>query len=343
MSCKRGSTALFEALRYVFISKTTTRIPSRHINSLSHSRNSNNPYATRHEPTPVDPKKFGPADYIPKTKDEDIPAHMIYVKDAQGNLGRPQYKSDVLKSFDRKAFFLVQVSKDTSSDEPICKIVPRATLFAQEKASNIIKRRNVSKEGKEIEIPWKSAEADIDRKLRLARDVLEKGKRADVVIIARRAREIVRDKEEAQAIADRIYEKIANMEGVKGTVDERGSMGKVVTIRLEAAVKQQQQQQHGNKKLERNAKAIEMTWAVTDDEIQKKRWRVEQLLASGVPVDLVVNSRRKALEISDKDGDKVLTRVWAQFAKIPGIREVEPREGVPGKMVTLYLGIGPAS
>ncbi|CAF9906727.1 MAG: hypothetical protein GOMPHAMPRED_004897 [Gomphillus americanus] len=345
MSCKRGSIALSKALRCVFISKATSRTPSRSINSLPHgipSRNSGNSFSSRREPTPVDPKKFGPADYILKLKDEDIPALMVTVKDDQGNLGMPQFKSDVLKSFDRKAFFLVQLSKDDDFNDPICKIIPRATFFAQEKASNIMKRNNVSKERKEIEIPWKAAEADVDRKLRVANDLLEKGKKADVVIIARRPREIVQDKEEAQAIVNRISEKIANMQGVKGTIDVGGVMGKVITIHLEALVKQQQQQ-HDNKKLERNAKAIEITWTITDDEIGKKRLRVEQLLASGIPVDLIINSRRKAFEIPEQEGNKVLTRVWAALAKIRGIQEVQPREGAPGKMVTLYLGIGSAS
>lgn len=337
MICTRGHATVSQALWKIF-SPNTGHFPGSRLvapprRSIQHRRSIpvNRP-SLSWTSGPIDPKSFGPLGYTKQSKDEGITTREVAVVDERGVLGQPQDKNEVLRSFDRNKYFLIQVTDDLIA--PVCKIVPREKVYEQERASNSTGNRG-SKDRKEIEIPWKAAERDMEHKLKIAAEFLEEGKKVDVVLIARRPREIVKDPSLAQSIVDGVREKIEKIARVTITIAEMNVLGKSFTLHLEGPAKQKIKK----KKEERNPKEIEMFWNVTDEEIKKKSFRIAELLASRVPVDLVVKSRKKMFEIPVDEGENILSRVWSAISGIPGIEEIESREGEPGKTVTFFLGL----
>ena len=340
MNCSRGHITISHALWIIF-SPISTHLPKSRL-TIPSSRRSiyrqgdipvNRPRPTRGGAgsAPVDPRSFGPLSFNARVKDEEINAREVAIVDERGNLGPPRDRNEVLRSFDRVKYFLILMNDDNAW-APVCKIVPREKVYEQERASNNTSNK-APKDRKEIEIPWKAAERDVEHKLKIAAEFLEEGRKVDVVLIARRPREIVKDLVQAQGIIDGVRQKIEKINRVTVTVAEQNVMGKSFTLHLEGPVKQKVKK----KKDERAAKQIELLWNATDEEIRKKRFRIEELLAVQVPVDLTVTARKKMFEISAEEGEKVLARIWSVMSQIPGIEEVDPREGEPGKTVIFFF------
>ena len=122
---------------------------------------------------------------------------------------------------------------------------------------------------------------------------------------------------------------------VTESIAQDSIMGKAVTLHLEGPPVNKIKKPE----VQKVAKEMEMQWNISDEDLEKKFFRIKELLESKIPVVLIITCKRKAFEIPEAEGQKVLDKIWWKVSQIRGIQEVVPREGEPGKTMTLFLNI----
>ncbi|KAJ5717123.1 hypothetical protein N7488_002769 [Penicillium malachiteum] len=114
-------------------------------------------------------------------KDEGIRAPFVQIVNAEGDLEEPERLSDVLKSFDRNEFFLLQVSPGAPKQPPVCKILNKLEYRNNEKAKE--KAAKAAKQSlKQIELNWAIDAHDLAHRLKQLTAFLEKGRKVEIIL-----------------------------------------------------------------------------------------------------------------------------------------------------------------
>ena len=132
----RGLITTDQALRHVFFHSPGSSLnitsqwtaPLLSLYQLRQRRNATG-FSRFHRPdpavkSPVLARQFGPRDSTFPTVDEEISDRVIRVVGENKTLSNPQELKQVLNSFDRKQYFLLQVSPP-SNEIPVCKITEK--------------------------------------------------------------------------------------------------------------------------------------------------------------------------------------------------------------------------
>ncbi|WVF69867.1 hypothetical protein IAT40_004648 [Kwoniella sp. CBS 6097] len=146
-------------------------------------------------------------------KDAAIPYRTVQLVDPTTNhLLDPQPLRAVLATYDQSTHTLVLVSVD--KEVPIVKLVDKIEERRKERESEekAKLKKKMAMEEKEVQVSWQSAQGDIKHKLDLAKSLLEKGDRVQVVFANRKRGETVPDPKKNEIIAsfDEVLGEVGN-------------------------------------------------------------------------------------------------------------------------------------
>ncbi|KAF7718898.1 Uncharacterized protein PECH_006636 [Penicillium ucsense] len=120
-------------------------------------------------------------------KDEAIGTRLVQLVDEDQNLMPPQRLAEVLESFDRSKFFLLQVAPADSDRPPVCKILNKMEAKQHEKAK--AKSAKAPKaQTKQIELNWAIDAHDLSHRLKQLTNFLEKGRKVEVIMKRKKAK-----------------------------------------------------------------------------------------------------------------------------------------------------------
>ncbi|KAJ5987164.1 hypothetical protein N7451_011529 [Penicillium sp. IBT 35674x] len=114
-------------------------------------------------------------------KDEEIRSQLVQVVNSEGDLDPPEHLADVLETFDRKKYFLIQVSPGAFKKPPVCKVMNKLDYRNAEKAKEKAAKAAV-KAVKQIELNWAIDAHDLEHRLKQLAAFLEKGRKVEVIL-----------------------------------------------------------------------------------------------------------------------------------------------------------------
>ncbi|KAI4135955.1 MAG: hypothetical protein LQ347_000187 [Umbilicaria vellea] len=164
--------------------------------------------------------------------DENINASQVHLVSADGKLEPAQPLSIVLSSFDRKNFFLVQVSPPDEDEAPVCKIIDKRTVRATERK----KAKPVKKILKQLELNWAIGANDLGHRLNKLEEFLRDGKRVEIVLDVKKKGKVA-SKEEAAAVVSRIRARVNEVEGAREWKPAEGAVGVQMTLNFQGKAK----------------------------------------------------------------------------------------------------------
>ncbi|OWZ68371.1 hypothetical protein AYX14_01647 [Cryptococcus neoformans] len=130
-----------------------------------------------------------PAAHPLSYRDSSIPHSVVRLIGTEGLLP-PQRLSSILSTYSTSTHTLTLVSVD--ADE-------RDREKEKEEKSKV--KRKISMEEKEVQVSWQSAKGDLGHKLEMAKGILEKGDRVQVVFANRRRAEAVNERQKEEIVA----------------------------------------------------------------------------------------------------------------------------------------------
>ncbi|CAG8645148.1 2563_t:CDS:1, partial [Acaulospora morrowiae] len=157
------------------------------------------------------PRSFSPSSVnfdIPFTHDEDINHAYIKFVNLEGMLEGIRPLKEVLKSFDRNEYWLVEV--DSHSNPPVCKLLSKRTYFKKRK--ELKSKPNIPKPNtKELQIHWKVEEHDLNHMIKRTKGWLMKGYNVSITISYKGLQK--KKWEQNKSILDKIYNELKQCPG----------------------------------------------------------------------------------------------------------------------------------
>ena len=181
-------------------------------------------------------RTFGPKDNKALPRDENIPAHDVRIVDEENKIHDPRPLMEVLSSFDRKNFFLVQVAKAEEGETPICKILEKKKVFKDEQAKRK-KPKTAETTTKVLEMNWAIDKHDLEHRMSKLKEFLEDGRKVEVMLANKRKGKKMATAEEANGVVTKIRETVKEVKGAKESKAMNGNVGKVVTMYFEGSPK----------------------------------------------------------------------------------------------------------
>lgn len=135
-------------------------------------------------------------------RDEEITTRFITFVDEQGQVHNRCRVADILPSFDRSRFFLVEVDP-TAKPNPVCRLLDKKVLFEKEKQSKKKKQTAPESVLKEIVFGWNVSPHDMEHKLNKAVQFLDKGNKVKIEIVYKRG-QVRLDKEEQKKVVQTV-------------------------------------------------------------------------------------------------------------------------------------------
>ncbi|OXG17288.1 hypothetical protein C366_03373 [Cryptococcus neoformans Tu401-1] len=130
-----------------------------------------------------------PAAHPLSYRDSSIPHSVVRLIGREGLLP-PQRLSSILSTYSTSTHTLTLVSVDAEE---------RDREKEKEEKSKV--KRKISMEEKEVQVSWQSAKGDLGHKLEMAKGILEKGDRVQVVFANRRRAEAVNERQKEEIVA----------------------------------------------------------------------------------------------------------------------------------------------
>ena len=164
------------------------RLPPEYSRFVYRGTSSTNPFSSR----PRNPVIF---DRLAEfTKDEDIDAHQVCVRGTEVNghatLSEPQTLRHLLLDLDREKQCIIQLSKPGTMEHPVVQIADKDELRKQvrDKEKHVKEQQKESrdKKPKQIEMNWAIDGHDLEIKLKQLESFLEKGKKVEILLAAKR-------------------------------------------------------------------------------------------------------------------------------------------------------------
>ncbi|KAG0238682.1 hypothetical protein BGW41_008057 [Actinomortierella wolfii] len=137
-------------------------------------------------------KPTAPLDRPPR--DEEIQAQWIQFINENGQNEGEKRLTSVLRTIDRKKFFLIQV--DANTNPPICKLFSKSELFQKAKKEKQSKKANEIVT-KELQLSWGTSDHDLSHKLSKFKGFLLKGYRVDIQITGRKGKSSTKEDRES--------------------------------------------------------------------------------------------------------------------------------------------------
>ena len=162
------------------------------------------PISSKHDARPV--------------RDADIPYRIVQLVQPDNSLGPLQTLRSILSAYDQSTHTLTLVQ----DNPPIVKLVnlEDERMRARTAAAQAKLRRRAAPEEKEIQVSWTSAPGDLSHKLDLARSILERGDRVEVICAPRQgSREKFTDQRKREVFA---HFAALDEVGVRWKEDDRG-------------------------------------------------------------------------------------------------------------------------
>ncbi|KAJ5917603.1 hypothetical protein N7466_011157 [Penicillium verhagenii] len=177
MNHTRGLMSTAQALRQTFL----TPLKSSRFGLLQQSSLQNGRQLRFFQNSPSLALKVARAPVKGPIKDEEIRARTVQVVNSEGDLEPPEFLSDVLTTFDRTKYFLIQVSPGAFKKPPVCKVMNKLEYRNAEKAKE--KAAKAAKQTfKQIELNWAIDAHDLEHRLKQLATFLEKGRKVEIVL-----------------------------------------------------------------------------------------------------------------------------------------------------------------
>ncbi|KAL2803287.1 translation initiation factor IF-3, C-terminal domain-containing protein [Aspergillus granulosus] len=225
----RGLISTTQALRQIFLVPQT--IPRARFTLPGHVQISSQP-RTFHSSSPRSRYRGPGASETPnkpgQLKDEAIRAQYVRLVNEDGNLDPPEKLSDILRSIERPANFVLQVSPNSHTNEPpVCKIVNRALLAEAERAS--AKAARAAKVSvKQVELNWAIDNNDLTHRLKQITTFIEKGAKVEICLLRKRHKRAPTI-EEVKSVMDKVLQTVKDAGAVQTKAME-GEPGKRLTL-----------------------------------------------------------------------------------------------------------------
>ncbi|KAJ0415278.1 translation initiation factor IF-3, C-terminal domain-containing protein [Aspergillus carlsbadensis] len=214
----RGLISATQALRQIFLIPQT--IPRAQFTSPVHTHTSlqlrpfhwSRPCARWRGPGSSDTPKV--ADKAEQLKDEAIKSHYVRIVEEDGRLGPPERLTNVLRSIERPANFVLQVSPVSPTNEPpVCKIVNRAALRESERAyAKAARAAKVSV--KQIELNWAIDNNDLTHRLKQITGFLEKGCKVEIILLRKKGKRPPTI-EEVKSVMEKVLQTVKDADAVQ--------------------------------------------------------------------------------------------------------------------------------
>ena len=280
----------------------------------------------------------------------------------------------VLKSIDRSHNFLVQMSPAVDGDAPVCKVLPKEQVFNSDK-QKARKVKTAEDEKKQIELRWKMAEADLNHKMSALAQFLEQGRKVEILVVPKRKWDIIAEADSEAFIAV-VRKRIALIPEAKETQPLSGTMGKMVTLYLEGPRQDKAKgKERENEKMAVLELAwlfkdseLEAVKRRIGDNLDKKRevalivgpWKPRKKSKEEImedkkreidsdPIISLWKAQQKktgeekglAQEEETSKEEEIearLEKIRHRLMRIPGIQEIQPREGTLEEGIIFHFG-----
>ena len=166
--------------------------------------------------------------YREYTLDEDIKSQLVQSKDPEtGKLNPPEALRSLLFNIDREVQVVRQLGTPQGAP-PVVEIAEKTALLQylrdkEEREKQIAKGKRESKP-KQIELNWAINSHDLEMKLNQLRSFLDKGKRVEILLAAKK-RQRKATEQEAQNLVSEIKKLVADLEGCREVSPMQGRVG----------------------------------------------------------------------------------------------------------------------
>ncbi|KAF2203247.1 hypothetical protein GQ43DRAFT_438955 [Delitschia confertaspora ATCC 74209] len=173
--------------------------------------------------------------------DAAIDAPVIHFIDETGNRHPFMPKDHALRHLDPKTHHLLQVTpgsrdsfdKPDPSNPPTCRIISKLDLRVRHKKKMDIasKAAKIASGGekKQLELNWAIGENDLKHRLGKLREMLEGGKKVEVLLAPKRKGRSA-SSEECEAVLEKIREVVGGCKGSGETKEPEGKLGGLMTL-----------------------------------------------------------------------------------------------------------------
>ncbi|KAI7855604.1 translation initiation factor IF-3, C-terminal domain-containing protein [Circinella umbellata] len=145
-------------------------------------------------------------------RDEEITSRFITFIDDKGQVLEQRARlDDVLHSFDRSQYFLMEVQPGKT---PVCRLFDKKAMFEKQKQKKKTKQTNPEAVVKEIVFGWNVSEHDMEHKLGRAKQFLEKGNKVKIEITTKKGQQRL-DKQEKAQVVERVAEHLSDYKNTK--------------------------------------------------------------------------------------------------------------------------------
>ena len=224
MKHMRGLFSMTQTLRHLFLPHLqiprTAFLPSFRIQNRLPSRSYNSRRDTNPDPS-------NPPDQQQQLKDENIRSTFIQIANEEGRLNAPVRLANVLRTIERPANFVLQVSPPTEGAYPVCKVVNRVEAReaerARAKAAHALKVST-----KQVELNWAIDAHDLSHRLKQLSKFLGKGRKVEVILTRKQGKRPP-TAQEVKHVMDSVLETVREADSLQVKPME-GEPGRHVTL-----------------------------------------------------------------------------------------------------------------
>ncbi|KAJ4150089.1 hypothetical protein LMH87_010855 [Akanthomyces muscarius] len=119
------------------------------------------------------------------------------------------------------------------------------------------------------------------------------------------------------------------------TQQEQFALCEIVN-KFEAFLKEQERKQKKKASAKPKTKEMELTWSISEHDLQTKLRQLGGFLAKGMKVHLVLGRKKGGQKVDDETMRALLKRIQREIQTLDA-REVKPREGEVGRTMRLHL------
>lgn len=222
MKHMRGLFSMTQTLRHLFLPHPqiprTAFLPSIRIQNRLPLRSYSSRRDTNPDPSNPDQQQL---------KDENIRSTFIQIANEEGRLNPPVRLANVLRTIERPANFVLQVSLPTEGAYPVCKIVNRVEAReaerARAKAAHALKAST-----KQVELNWAIDAHDLSHRLKQLSKFLGKGRKVEIILTRKQGKRPP-TAQEVKHVMDSVLETVREADSLQVRPME-GEPGRHVTL-----------------------------------------------------------------------------------------------------------------
>jgi translation initiation factor IF-3 len=113
-------------------------------------------------------------------------------------------------------------------------------------------------------------------------------------------------------------------------------------VDMEAEAQEKETAEKETKKLAQQTKELELNWAIAAHDLSHKMRRLEEFLAKGMRVELLLARKKASRTASKEEGELLVEKVKEAVANVPGAIEYKKVDGSVGAVMRMFFE-GPKS